>query len=181
LQIMGKRSDFERIERDYYPTPIEAVKPLISHLPKSFVYAEPCAGDGRLTQHLDILTDSNCICSLMSDIEPQDDGIEKIDAMKVVVPNNTDLIITNPPWDRKILHPMIERFSSIRPTWLLFDANWMFTKQAKDYLSYCSKIVTIGRVKWIENSKKSGKDDACWYLFDQNNQHQTKFFCRQSA
>jgi hypothetical protein len=38
--------------------------------------------------------------------------------------------ITNPPWDRKILHRLIERFSAVGPTWLLFDADWMHTKQS---------------------------------------------------
>ena len=42
---MGKRSDFERVERDFYPTPIEAVMPLVPHLPKTGLFAEPCAGD----------------------------------------------------------------------------------------------------------------------------------------
>jgi len=46
---MGKRSNFERVERDYYPTPIQAVEPLIDHLPQgTFDFVEPCAGDGRL-------------------------------------------------------------------------------------------------------------------------------------
>ena len=43
---MGKRSDFERKPRDFYPTPIEAVEPLVEHLPKTFDFAEPCAGNG---------------------------------------------------------------------------------------------------------------------------------------
>ena len=29
---MGKRSDFERIPRDFYPTPYKAVLPLLPHL-----------------------------------------------------------------------------------------------------------------------------------------------------
>lgn len=173
---MGKRSDFKRIDRDYYPTPIEAVVPLMRHLPSSFSFAEPCAGDARLALHIDSLTDSNAVCTLMSDIEPQDGGVEKISAFDVIIPSNTEFIITNPPWDRKILHPMIDRFAGMRPTWLLFDSNWMFTKQAKDYLPYCEKIVTIGRVKWIEGSKSAGKDDSCWYLFDKNFRGNTTFF-----
>lgn len=173
---MGKRSNFERVERDFYPTPIQAVIPLMTHLPKTFTYAEPCAGDGRLARHLDDLTDSNCIATLLSDIEPRDDGVEKYDALTVKVPSNTDFIITNPPWDRKLLHPLIDNFATQRPTWLLFDANWMFTKQAKDYLFWCEKIVTIGRVKWIEGTKQSGKDDSCWYLFDSKNTKPTTFF-----
>ena len=45
---MGKRSDFERKPRDFYPTPREAIEPLIPHLPETGLFAEPCAGDGRL-------------------------------------------------------------------------------------------------------------------------------------
>ena len=50
---MGKRSDFERKPRDFYPTPIEAVYPLLPHLPDGFSFAEPCAGDGALIEHLE--------------------------------------------------------------------------------------------------------------------------------
>ena len=53
---MGKRSDFDRVPRDYYPTPIEAVEPLLAHLPYAFDYVEPCAGDGRLIRHITNLT-----------------------------------------------------------------------------------------------------------------------------
>ncbi len=49
---MGKRSDFERVPRDFYPTPYEAVVPLLAHLPENCSYAEPCAGDGALIKHL---------------------------------------------------------------------------------------------------------------------------------
>jgi hypothetical protein len=60
---------------------------------------------------------------------------------------------------------MIEHFSKQAPTWLLFDADWMHTKQAVPYLTKLKKVVSIGRVKWIENSKHTGKDNSCWYLF----------------
>lgn len=64
------------------------------------------------------------------------------------------------------MHPIIEHFYPMKPTWLLFDANWLFTKQAAPYLKYCSKVVTIGRVKWIEDSRMTGKDDSVWGLFE---------------
>ena len=38
---MGKRSSFERIERDFYPTPVEAVRPLLSHLAPGTRFVEP--------------------------------------------------------------------------------------------------------------------------------------------
>ena len=94
---------------------------------------------------------------------------------------DADHIITNPPWDRKILHPMIEHFASMRPTWLLFDADWMHTKQSTPYMDYCQKIVSVGRVKWIPDSKMTGKDNCAWYLFDQDPtlaHEATKFYGR---
>ena len=50
---MGKRSNFERREADFYPTPRAAVVPLIPYLLGSGIrtFAEPCAGDGALVRH----------------------------------------------------------------------------------------------------------------------------------
>ena len=73
------------------------------------------------------------------------------------------MVITNPPWNRKILHPMIENFIQYNGAWLVFDANWMHTKQSIELMKYCKKIVTVGRVRWIGD--KAGKDDVCWYQF----------------
>lgn len=160
---MGKRSDFKRVERDYYPTPFEAVKPLIPHLPPNgFTYCEPCAGDGRLVGHL-LSASGHCIKAV--DIEPQTDWVERADALEMLV-HDVDFFITNPPWDRKILHPLITHLSMQAPTWLLFDADWAHTRQSIPYMSICKKIVSVGRVKWIEGSKMTGKDNCAWYLFD---------------
>jgi hypothetical protein len=40
------------------------------------------------------------------------------------------------------------------------------------------KIVSIGRVKWIEDSAGSGKDNAAWYLFDAIKAGPTEFYGR---
>lgn len=110
---MGKRSDFQRIERDYYPTPIEAVKPLVPHLPRApFNYTEPCAGDGRLVLHLRDLTGGRSMCQGAYDIEPRYAAVQKMDALDI---QKASMFITNPPWDRKVLHPLIEHLSSIAP------------------------------------------------------------------
>jgi hypothetical protein len=157
---MGKRSEFERIPRDFYPTPYSAVEPLLPHLPEWYSFAEPCAGDGRLIDHL---VRHGGVCNHASDIEPKRDDIQEMNAFDFNT--NTGYIITNPPWDRKLLHPMIEHFSSISPTWLLFDSDWMHTKQSIPFLTKLKKVVSIGRVKWIEGSNSVGKDNCCWYLF----------------
>ena len=159
--MMGKRSNFERNPRDFYPTPKEAVIPLLPHLPEKGLFAEPCAGDGRLIEHIEELTSLSGYW--MTDIEPHADFIGNGDALtdKIV---GCDICITNPPWDRKILHPLIDNLSNQLPTWLLFDADWMHTKQSVPYIKMCSKFVSVGRIKWFGNM--TGKDNCAWYLFD---------------
>lgn len=163
---MGKRSDFERKKLDYYPTPLAAFVPLIPHLPRSGTFCEPCAGAGVLIDHIERHTDLRCVSAF--DVEPRRADIRVGDASWALPEDmwEADFCITNPPWDRPVLHQIIERLPSLKPTWLLFDADWMHTRQASRYLEICHKVVAIGRVKWIEDSDMAGKDNACWYFFD---------------
>lgn len=170
---MGKRSDFERVPRDFYPTPREAVLPLLPHLPHGASYWEPCAGDGAL---ITWLSEAGHFCQGASDIEPRCEGVRRIDALSLT--GSPDFYITNPPWDRKILHPLIERLSDQAPTWLLFDADWMHTRQAVPFLPRLRKIVSVGRVKWIPDSKMTGKDNCAWYLFDKPHDDGIRFYGR---
>lgn len=79
--------------------------------------------------------------------------------------DDADCFITNPPWLRDILHPIINNLRVQLPIWLLFDAGWMHTKQAREFLPYCNKIISVGRLKWISDSKYGSLDDSCWYRF----------------
>lgn len=161
---MGKRSSFERIERDFYPTPYEAVVPLLAHLPEGTVYHEPCAGDGKLIDHL---WRHGIRCLYGWDIEPKWPIARQADSRTIEAAlDGADCFITNPPWDRPTLHAIIANLATQAPTWLLFDADWPHTKQAVPYLPMLRKIVSVGRIKWIPDSKMTGKDNCCWYLFD---------------
>ena len=172
---MGKRSNFERNERDYYRTPEEALIPLLPHIDYiTFNFIEPCAGDGTLTSLLLKYTDGKCI--YQSDIEPQESNILRKNVLDIE--DKPDYYITNPPWDRKLLHPIIEHLSDLSPTWLLFDADWIHTKQSKPYQQRIKQIVSVGRVKWIPDSKMTGKDNCCWYLFDEKFDGKTEFYGR---
>ena len=159
---MGKRSDFTRRKMDFYATPDEAVRPWLPHLPKGTIYCEPCAGEGDLIGSLLTLGGHHCIAAYDAQIGPW----KRVDATWLMEDDlcGAEMIITNPPWDRPVLHQIIERCASLRPTWLLFDADWAFTKQAAPHLEICKMIVAIGRVKWFGTT--SGKDNCCWYLFD---------------
>lgn len=174
---MGKRSEFEKKELAFYPTPMAAVIPLLSHLPTNVKFCEPCAGEGHLIRHLE---SKGHQCASAFDVQPRAKRIYQQDASFITEADviGCDMIITNPPWERKVLHQIIERCTTLRPTWLLFDADWMHTRQASPHLSICSTIVSVGRVKWIEDSDMTGKDNCCWYYFDKNTNGPTAFYGR---
>lgn len=172
---MGKRSNFERVKNDFYPTPHAAVLPLICHLDQGLTFMEPCAGNGALIRHLQA---AGLTLDSAYDIDPRDKGITKANCLDLEEVS-ADIVITNPPWDRPVLHRIIHHFRTKAPTWLLFDADWANTNQAIQYLEYCEKIVSVGRVKWIEGSKSSGLDSCCWYLFGKY-PTQTKFYKRKT-
>lgn len=171
---MGKRSEFERAPRDYYPTPREAVVPLLDHLAEDTTFIEPCAGNGALIGHL---AEAGHICLFACDIEPHGLHIHERDARTLGM-NGADCFITNPPWSRPVMHQIITNLSMQLPTWLLIDADWMHTRQASPYLPWVRKIVSVGRVKWIPDSPHTGKDNCCWYLFNQRSSGPTEFIGR---
>ena len=156
---MGKRSNFERREADFYPTPAKAVAPLIPFLHASGVrtFAEPCCGEGDLVRHLESF---GLRCVHAGDISTGQD------ALALDYYGACDAIITNPPHIRELMHRLIEHFQRIAPTWLLLDQDWSATKQAVPYLGACTDIIAIGRFVWIPGTKDSGKDNFAWYRFD---------------
>jgi len=172
---MGKRSSFERMPRDLYATwDQRAVAALLPHLPARTRFCEPCAGGGVL---LDQLVAAGHVCASAWDIEPLRRDIAQHDALSRLI-GNIDCFITNPPWTRTILHPLITHLSDQAPTWLLFDADWIHTKQAIPFQHRLRRVVSIGRLRWIEGTKCDGKDNCCWYLFDAVKREPTQFYGR---
>jgi hypothetical protein len=175
---------------DAYQTPYEAVLPLLPHIGVELedhpaygelsrcsgikTFAEPCSGDGQLVTHLEGF---GLECVYEGDLARGQDALflNGQDLAEV------DYIITNPPWTRQLLHPLIERFMHLKPTWMLFDADWCHTKQAAFYLPSCSHIVSVGRVKWIPDSPSTGKDNAAWYRFTIEHETGPRFYGRNWA
>lgn len=172
---MSKRApQFARRERDFYPTPYEAVLPLIPHLRGVKTFAEPCAGEGHLVGHLQR---HGLICSYEGDISSGYDAL----TYRFEEDATFDAIISNFPWRRDILHPLIERCMSIAPTWIILDADWIHTKQSAAFIDQCSHVVSVGRVKWIEDSKHTGKDNSCWLRFHAQHTGGPRFIGREIA
>lgn len=149
---MGKRSDFPRHPRDDYSTPWEAFKPLVRFLDRRII-VEPCAGAGKLIKH---------IHSVGFEVM----GIEgDARSHRYQLPYDIQFV-TNPPWTRDVLHPIIVNLSNQATTWLLMDADWMHLGCSTPYLNRLRAIVSVGRVQWFEGSPSVGKDNSAWYRFE---------------
>lgn len=176
---VGKRSDFERVDKDFYRTIDKRAGGILQpFLLARTRYAEPCIGKGDLHRQL---YDLGHTCVHGSDIKGSEYGFAEMDALDLTEEDvaDCDAIITNPPWSRPILHQMIVHFSQLKPTWLLFDADWAHTQQSKDYMhNLCTDIVSVGRLKWIPDTTMSGKDNCAWYKFDVNKDEVTRFYGR---
>lgn len=173
---MGKRSDFERVEKDFYRTiDPRAVEALAPHLKPGTRFCEPCVGAGDLRVSLEGLGHE---CWWESDIETNPASVMDALDLREFEVSDCDCIITNPPWSRPILHKMIEHFASLRQTWLLFDADWAHTKQSAPYMRLCTDIVSVGRLIWIPGTKMTGKDNVAWYRFSKHRLGATAFYGR---
>ena len=154
---MGKRSTFERVASDFYPTPFAAVPPLIPHLRGVRTFAEPCAGDGALIHHLESF---RLRCVYQGDISTGQDALALDSYLEA------DAISTNPPYARPLMHALIAHFQKIAPTWLLLEMDWAATRQAEPFLTSCSDIVVVGRLRLFEGTIHSGKENFAWFRFE---------------
>ena len=127
---MGKRSTFSRRANDAYPTPIEAVRPLVPHL-RSIITSPNHAP----------ATASSCGtwnragCAASTPATSRRPGCACRPALDAP-------IVSNPPWSRDLLHRLIEHFVKSAPSaWLLFDSNWANTRQSGRLLRYCTRHI----------------------------------------
>jgi hypothetical protein len=168
---LGKREAVkkERLPRDYYGTiDPDAVVPLLPFI-EGKIYVEPCAGSGQLIK---LVGDGTSFCSAAYDIDPQEDFVVQKNCLFLTENNveGVDCFVTNPPFSRTMLEPIIEHLSSLRPTWLLLPADMMHNKYMSKYLAYCSYILSVGRLYWFlddAGKKVKGVDNYAWYCFDQ--------------
>lgn len=168
---MGKRSNFKRRPMDAYATPMKAVLPVLPFLRRDGIltFDEPCFGNGDLA---DCLRSHGYDCLYSGDIKNGQDALE-------VTKFRADAVITNPPWTRQLMHPLIWHFMrTSNLVWLLFDSDWCHTRQAIPLLMHCTDIVSAGRQKWIPNSKHSAKDNCSWHRFVLDHHTGPKFHSR---
>jgi len=164
----NKESEHEKILKDkYYTWDKRPGIALRAMLPENTYYYEPCVGAGDLIETLRPL---NCVGYSDEEIDARTHKYYTMSA---------DYFITNPPWTRELLHPIIDNLRNQLPTWLLFDADWMHTVQSAPYMKYCKSIISVGRLKWIPGTTMDGYDNCAWYLFVKD-ETPTTFYGRKS-
>lgn len=170
---MTKRAPgkFERVERDFYRTPPEAVGKLQPWIRREGTFAEPMCGDGAIIHALERY---GWRCGWASDIEPRMENYhaQTLDVLDLTAADigNCSVVISNPPWPRpgKAGEPTISiilHLMRLKRTWLLLSADFAHNVYARQVLHKCRRIVSVGRVSWMQN-KTSGLDNCAWYLFD---------------
>lgn len=143
---------------DFWHTPREAVTAeFLAQLPAlPFTFAEPCCGEGHLIRHITDLSHGRC--TMQSDLP--------VDARHITDFGDADMIITNPPFMSSTLVPMVCNFiRSGKPAWLLLSSDFAFRSRSGYMMPYCSMIVAIGQIRWIEGSASEGKKNFAWYKF----------------
>jgi hypothetical protein len=186
---MSKRTPgLARRKHDAYDTPAHAVSELLKHLLPGTRFIEPCAGKGDLIRHLEA---AGHVCVGSFDVAPRSlEGGRIIGTGNAITQTDLDdfgasCIITNPPWSRHLLHPIIENLSNQLPTWLLFDADWPNNaKIPMSLLDRCERIVPQGRIRWLLGDEADkghgGKDNAAWYRFDATHSGGPRWFNRRN-
>jgi hypothetical protein len=89
------------------------------------------------------------------------------------------LICTNPPYTWDILKKLLDYLPKLKPTWMLLPADMMHNKRMAPYMKVCRRVVSVGRVRWVEGTKSSSTDNFAWYLFNPEEPGPTIFIGRQ--
>jgi hypothetical protein len=156
----------------FYPTiDPRAIPPLLEHVPAGTVFAEPCAGAGDLVH---LLEQHGLVCDWALELEPQGSCLRNRwpigvgDALGLTRADlgNAQCFISNFPWSRDWLHPLISHLAEIAPVWSLHDASWCMIKKAARFAPLCTDVVAVGRLKWFAGSKYDPPDDCAWYRFE---------------
>lgn len=146
---MSKRSSFDKIPKDFYATiDPNAIPQTFREFIEHDSYAEPCYGGGDLEK----LLEGVAVCLWKSDIREvkavQKDGLHLTEEDV----SSCDYIITNPPYTKDVLLPLIDHWRNLKPTWLLLPADFMHNKYFKPYMDCCSLVLSVGRLYWFENT-----------------------------
>lgn len=170
--------------RDLYRTiDPRAVRALLPHLGEHVAFIEPCAGHGDL---VDQIVAAGHECIIASDIQPMRADIVKANAARLRMRKGMGgfQFITNPPFRRALLEPIMARLLPVAPTWLLLPADYAHNLWFARWMAQCTDVVSIGRLYWFAEEGRrpiQGVDNHAWFRFDAHDVGGTLFWPRRAA
>lgn len=168
---MAKRSSLGPSKDDRPTIDNRAVAYLAPFLRTVRTFSEPCCGDGHLIGQLESY---GLECVQRSDVKH---GIDALD-LTVEDLNGADVIISNFPWTRTKLHPLILKLMKLAPVWSLHSGDWLFNQGSEELIYHCKLVVPTCRLLWIPGTTTAGKDNTAWYYFDRHHQRGPKVIPR---
>lgn len=172
-------SGYKRRDSDFYATPSWVTEILVPYIPKRYyVIWEPAYGEG----HIGKVLDENDKFVFGTDINHKNENYQidfiSSDAIKFCkhrLPITSPVaIVTNPPYSlaSEFVAHAIEL---TKPTHgfvaMLLNNNWDTAKGNSRFTSlpcFDKKIVITKRIRWIEGSTGSPRENHAWYIWDHN-------------
>lgn len=117
-------------------------------------FYEPSVSSGSL---VDMCCEHGGICVGGSDIQPLgvwDSPENYKDGLSLTEEdlNGAEIILTNPVYKKEWLLPLLDHWTSLRPTWLLLPLNMCSNKYFAPYMKKCSNMINCGRLYFFENT-----------------------------
>jgi len=186
VSIITGGSTGTRDETDFYPTPTCSIKSLINYLwqekklhSEDFIL-EPCAGDGQITHVLYEEGFTNSISTDLHLYHPRKmDVIGYMDFLDEDYPfiDGIDWIITNPPYDSKILMPIVEKCLNVadKGVAMFLKLTFLETIKRAEFFKKNGKLKTVlvmaNRQPMYKRGiyqKASNAIAYAWYIWDTN-------------
>jgi predicted RNA methylase len=184
--MTGGKGPSERSPTDLYPTPYPSTQSLVNFLtdkgyrPKSIL--EPCAGLGHISK---VLKDNYPNITITSkdkyeykDFEKKASILSGIDFIEDSYEDTSiDWVITNPPFDSKVLLPIIKKALNIADTGvaMFLKGTFLETKNRMQFFKENRQLkyvlIFANRQPLYKNGIVTGASNAimyCWFIWDKN-------------
>ena len=183
-QAMGPL-DYERIENEFYPTPVWCTRGLLTMAEDFFknhwVIWEPAAGQMHISKvlaaHKRVVVNSDLVCYDPS--LPVQTGINFLKCKRM--PEHTTAIVTNPPYGKENGKTLSDAFvrhalDLTEPVEgmvaMLLRNEFDSAKGRRDIFrghpAYAAKIVLTSRPRWFPSSTGSPRHNYAWFVWDWN-------------
>lgn len=171
--------NYERIDQDFYPTPHWMTKGLLrvcSGQPDSPIdldvdWWEPACGSGHISS---IMSQASNGRGYSSDLIFRGYGNTPIDfLLERKIPNDTRLIITNPPYGdlaEKFIWHALELMEPVQGAVVMLLRNEYDCAKKRQPLfqhpAYHGKAIATSRPRWIEGTSGSPRHNYSWFLWN---------------